>query len=335
MPSESPRTSLIYFLKKLHKTPISVRPIALHINSPTANISAFIDDLLKPIVKEINHILQNSKQLITEIQSLHFSNQIKLVTLDIVSLYPNIPIEESIQIILTFIEQYNNPTYPPVCIINHLLRFVLNYNCFSFADLFFLQAHGIAMGTKLAPNYANLFMTDFENQHVFTWKQQPLYYCHYIDDIFLLWNYMAISFPAKNISCRNQQCGSCQQLTNRSHYSSHQTKHYFKIPDIYSCDTTHAVYLLECPICNKQYIGETHTAIRNCMKHHRNMSKSALNRPIYAHLELYQIEFSSYKLTIIDKIVDLQERKQKEKSYIKLLKTKIPFGLNVIHPKKK
>jgi len=71
------------------------------------------------------------------------------------------------------------------------------------------------------------------------------------------------------------------------------------------------------------------------MKHHRNMSKSALNRPIYAHFQSHRIEFSSYKLTIIDQIFDLQERKQKEQSYIKLLKTKTPFGLNVIHPKKK
>jgi len=45
------------------------------------------------------------------------------------------------------------------------------------------------MGTKLALNYANLFMTHFDNQHIFIWKHQPLYYCHYINDIFLLWDH--------------------------------------------------------------------------------------------------------------------------------------------------
>ena len=79
--------------------------------------------------------------------------------------------------------------HPPICIINTLLNFVLNYNCFNFGDLFFLQVHGIAMGTKLAPNYANLFMTDFETKHVFSYFLQPNYYRRFIDDIFLIWDH--------------------------------------------------------------------------------------------------------------------------------------------------
>jgi len=81
----------------------------------------------------------------------------------------NIPIEESIQIILDFIEIQNNPTYPPLCILKQLLIFVLNYNVFNFGNLLFLQVHDITMGTKLTPNYANLFMGDFESKHVFTY----------------------------------------------------------------------------------------------------------------------------------------------------------------------
>ena len=52
----------------------------------------------------------------------------------------NIPIEESIQIILDFIEIQNNPTYPPLCILKQLLIFVLNYNVFNFGNLLFLQS---------------------------------------------------------------------------------------------------------------------------------------------------------------------------------------------------
>ena len=44
------------------------------------------------------------------------------------------------------------------------------------------------MGTKLAPNYANLFMSDFENKYVFNYPIQPTFYRRYIDDIFLIWN---------------------------------------------------------------------------------------------------------------------------------------------------
>ena len=140
-----------------------------------------------------------------------------------------------------------------------------------------------------------------------------------------------ITFPAKNIKCRNQQCGSCPQLSEKSHFSSYQTKHYFTINDIYSCDTTNCIYLLECKLCNKQYIGETHTTIRSRMKHHRNMYKTATNRPIYSHISNHQKDFSIFSITIIDRVTDTTQRKQKEMYYINLLKTKIPFGLNVIN----
>ena len=541
LPPKPFRTPLIYFLKKLHKSPIAVRPIVSHTNSPTSNISSFLDKILQPIVKEFPHILASSKTLINELQSIPYQPGSFLVTLDVTSLYPNIPIHESILVILDFIKEQNNPTYPPLCILNQLFNFVLNYNCFNFANLFFLQVHGIAMGTKLAPNYANLFMANLESKFIFSYHKQPIYYRRYIDDIFFIWahgsteldifidhlntihptikftknisnstityldldiyisqnkyhtkthfkstntfsylhghsnhpkstfkgifkgenirilrntsdesnynttmtfisnqfkrrqypphlttstipfadrhlylgsvsrdhNYASnfittfdptlslkehlaedwprlsshhdlrkcfsdppnityrhspnlaqlliraklnhhinselptintpqiqpISYPAKNIPCRNAQCGTCLQLTNRSHYSSYQTKQYYSISDIFSCDTSHAIYLLECTICNKQYVGETHTTIRNRMRHHRNMSSTATNRPIYAHIQHHQAAFSIFSITIIDQVMNLTLRKQKEIHYISILKTQVPFGLNVIAKK--
>jgi len=39
------------------------------------------------------------------------------------------------------------------------------------------------MGTKLAPNYANLFMADFESKYLFNYPKQPAYYRRYLDDM--------------------------------------------------------------------------------------------------------------------------------------------------------
>ena len=46
------------------------------------------------------------------------------------------------------------------------------------------------------------------------------------------------------------------------------------INDIFSCDTKHAIYLLQCTICGKQYIGESGTTVRIRMRHHRNTFNS-------------------------------------------------------------
>ena len=45
------------------------------------------------------------------------------------------------------------------------------------------------MGTRVAPTLANMFMGNFERQHVYTYKLQPLIWARFIDDIFLLWTH--------------------------------------------------------------------------------------------------------------------------------------------------
>ena len=43
------------------------------------------------------------------------------------------------------------------------------------------------MGTKLAPSYANLFMTKFEEKYVYTYPLHPKLWKRFIDDIFMIW----------------------------------------------------------------------------------------------------------------------------------------------------
>ena len=45
------------------------------------------------------------------------------------------------------------------------------------------------MGTRMAPTFANLFMADFEDRHVYTHYLQPTLWVRFIDDIFLLWDH--------------------------------------------------------------------------------------------------------------------------------------------------
>jgi len=120
------------------------------------------------------------------------------------------------------------------------------------------------------------------------------------------------------------------QLTAKSRYCSFITKVHYDIRDIYSCDTTCTIYLLECKKCNKKYVGETGTTVGSRVKHHRNTTKANISRPIYPHIQSHNKTFDMFTITIIDRVTNLKERKEKEMEYITLLKTYIPFGLNVI-----
>ena len=68
-----------------------------------------------------------------------------------------------------------------------LLEVVLTNNHFEFNGKHYHQVSGTAMSTKLAPSYANLFMTKFEEKYVYTYPLQPKLWKRFIGDIFLIW----------------------------------------------------------------------------------------------------------------------------------------------------
>jgi hypothetical protein len=51
--------------------------------------------------------------------------------------------------------------FPTECLVQ-LLTLVLKHNNFTFNGEHFLQINGTAMGTKMAPSYANIFMGKLE-----------------------------------------------------------------------------------------------------------------------------------------------------------------------------
>ena len=73
------------------------------------------------------------------------------------------------------------------CYIIELLALVLTNSHFEYNGKYYHQLSGTAMGTKLAPSYANIFMTKFEEKYVYTYPLQPKLQKRFIDDIFMIW----------------------------------------------------------------------------------------------------------------------------------------------------
>ena len=66
---------------------------------------------------------------------------------------------------------------------------ILTMNNFTFKDKHYLQIHGTAMGTKMAPSFANLFLGLFETNALNKAPFQPHTWLRYIDDIFMIWTH--------------------------------------------------------------------------------------------------------------------------------------------------
>lgn len=86
-------------------------------------------------------------------------------SMDVSSLYTNIPNDEGIASSLKFlIENRGNGEKPTPEALGSLLNLVLKCSNFQFNGKNFLQVGGTAMGTRVAPSYANLFITKLEEE---------------------------------------------------------------------------------------------------------------------------------------------------------------------------
>ena len=83
--------------------------------------------------------------------------------MDIISLYTVIPNGEGLLALKHFFDLRTVKEPSPEKLLR-LAELVLTLNCFSFADNYFKQIKGVAMGTKVGPSYANLFVGYIEHQ---------------------------------------------------------------------------------------------------------------------------------------------------------------------------
>ena len=88
-----------------------------------------------------------------------------LVSLDVTSLYTNIPQGEGINTVCRAYENFYGENTPiPTLSLREILRLILQENSFEFNRKHYLQTHGTAMGTKRAVAFANIFMSAVETE---------------------------------------------------------------------------------------------------------------------------------------------------------------------------
>ena len=187
-----PRTASIYFLPKIHKStrPPPGRPIVSANHCPTERISGLVDFFLNPYVPKLPSYVKDTTDFVSQIKDFPpVDHSTLLVTLDVTSLYTNIPNEEALTVAYQTLRENRQDSLEALSNrdITHLLKLVLTCNNFEFNQQNYLQIQGVAMGTKVAPTIANLVMGNFEKQFVYSYPTQPSLWIRYIDDNFMIW----------------------------------------------------------------------------------------------------------------------------------------------------
>ena len=158
---------------------------------PTERISQFVDYHLKPLVQTTQSFIKDTTHFLNKLEQLgQLPQNALLVTLDVSSLYTNIPHNEGITACRHFLDtrDRNSSTVGTETLCD-LIRMILKMNSFTFNDKHYLQIHGTAMGTRMAPSYPNLFLAKFETDALSRTPHQPHTWWRYIDDIFMIWTH--------------------------------------------------------------------------------------------------------------------------------------------------
>ena len=130
--------------------------------------------ILKPLVPVIESYVKDTTDFINKIENIEALHEGALIgTLDVTSLYTNIPNGEGLAVVAERLEAVRDSRLMPTNrSLVELLEMVLTMNHISFNGRYFLQKRGTAMGTRLAPSYANLFMENVEKAALTTSNQR-------------------------------------------------------------------------------------------------------------------------------------------------------------------
>ena len=184
------RPGILYGLGKIHKETRNgippFHPILSAIGTPTYNLATFLLKFLK----------FSTANEFTVIDSFHFAEEISrqdsnlhMASLDVDSLFTNIPFEETIDICVDNLYSDNeNPLNIPKHNFCNLLNIATKETFFMFNNKYYKQVDVVAMGSPLGPALANIFMCRFESKWLRDCRNYfiPVFYRSYIDDIFVL-----------------------------------------------------------------------------------------------------------------------------------------------------
>ena len=177
----------IYGLPKIHKEGAPLRPIVSAIGSYTHKLAKFLTEILQPLASN-KYTVKDSFSFSEGILSV--SSVPYMCSFDVVSLFTNIPINETIDICLKLLfknkELVHNLTKTQF---KKLLIYCVKQNHFVFNGKIYDQIDGVAMGSPLGPVLANIFMAQLEEKALQLFNgNKPDVYNRYVDDTFLIFN---------------------------------------------------------------------------------------------------------------------------------------------------
>ena len=186
------KPGILYGLPKVHKVNCPARPIMSAIGTFNYKLAKFLVPILQPPAGN-QYTVHSSFSFVNEITQLTLSHDAVMVSFDVSSLFTNIPLNETVNIILDNLFSGTDEVQVENCVFSKpqfkkLLEFAVKNNHFIFNNHLYEQTDGVAMGSPLGPSFANIFMCSLEQNFLSNCPSnyKPIFYRRYVDDTFCI-----------------------------------------------------------------------------------------------------------------------------------------------------
>ena len=114
-------------------------------------------------LRESEYTVKNTKNFVDNIKKENIQKGYKMVSFDVKSLFTNVPLDRTINIILKRIyDQAELQTFLTRSELKEMLLLCTKKVHFTFNGKTYIQTDGVAMGSPLGPVLADIFMVEFE-----------------------------------------------------------------------------------------------------------------------------------------------------------------------------
>ena len=173
-----------YTLPKTHKENLSWRIIVSSIDGPTYKLSSFLANVLSKIAGKSPYHTVDSWQFCKEIRNVQVNDEsLRLVSLDVISLFTNVPTDLAIQVLHHRWDEIKEHTKIDRNEFLQAVKFVLDSNVSLFNGVYYKQVFGTAMGSPISHVIANIVMERLETFSLSKEPFQLIFYKRYVDDI--------------------------------------------------------------------------------------------------------------------------------------------------------
>lgn len=152
-------------------------------------MSAFLDSQLQPLAAKVKSFVKDTNDFLYKLNNLgNIPRGAILCSVDVVGLYPNIPHDEGLLALKEALDKRVDKNISTDSLVE-IAECVLKNNFFEHNGEVYKQEQGTAIGTKMAPSYAILFMDKLEREILDSCTHKPEVWWRYIDDVFFVWRH--------------------------------------------------------------------------------------------------------------------------------------------------